>query len=105
MQYRRGGNAHLVGAQVWVRWPPNGLNPKNTVTQWTHELSKVQANPDLYSYMSMVLTHELGHVLGLDHLPDGNMMGGHVWGDPPTSLQDADRYGLEQVIKVLHAHR
>ena len=104
-RYRRGGNAHLVGAQVWVRWPPNGLNPKNIITQWTHDLSKVQANPEIYSYMPMMLTHELGHVIGLDHLPDGNMMGGHVWGDPPTSLQPADQYGFEQVIKVLHAHR
>lgn len=59
-------------------------------------------------WLPILVAHELGHVLGLDHQPEGLMMSGEDYLDrcgdmpayPPSSKLEIDQYTIDQVCEI-----
>ena len=95
-----GDYPHLDSTTMWIKYPPAiqtifGHWPKWTVVTIPPPLTDYPARQAFF-YLPQVIGHELGHGLGVIHLPDGHMMGrykrGTVWTGPTAS----DLYGFNQ---------
>ena len=67
--------------------------------QWTDDLAMAQMPGTTMIYIRQALAHELGHTIGLGHLPRGHIMGAYYLGEPLTSLQPDETYGFRKVTE------
>jgi hypothetical protein len=85
------GNGKILASLVWV----NTISHCNIDYHIDGTVSESEVN------LTRLMTHELGHALGLDHAPGGQMQSGEsgqptftgLSGDDHT-LTDGDRYGI-----------
>jgi hypothetical protein len=83
-----GGSAAVPGASGTGQWLVAGR-----VVLDTEDIGAMLARPDGYSQARAILVHELGHVLGLDHVADpGELM--HPVSSYRTDLGPGDAQGL-----------
>jgi hypothetical protein len=52
-----------------------------------------------------VMLHELGHLLGLDHLPDGDVMRARMGPGDRLRIGPAERAGLEKLYRPVGGER
>ena len=96
------GNPHIEYGEVWIKYPPEGLNKDGEITEWTTSAHKVIDDPDRYFYLPWVMQHEIGHALGLGHNGSGNIM--YQYYEWPTALiaTDEDEHGILEVLLPHH---
>ncbi len=102
---------HIKSGEVWLRWPPFGINRDGQISLWTTDYGKATHDETRaqYIYLPTTLLHELGHTLGLDHLPNDPKKESIMrerysfTSDPPKDFTSHDLHGLEEVVGT-HAH-
>jgi hypothetical protein len=94
VNYFTGQSQSSTGGCAQYQDNQNGQSTGGTITVWEYDITGRQCSQNwLYS-----LEHELGHALGLDHPPDGelggacfgNVMGNHYFATPYSSLDTED---------------
>ena len=97
---------HLEAVTMWIKYPPAPKNPLSTIwPKWTDVTTPPTSfwAQQAFFYLPQVVGHELGHGLGVFHLPSGHMMGpyqvGTVWKGPTSN----DIYGFNQT-RLSHDH-
>lgn len=96
---------HIESAQLWIRWPPFGIR-NGEISVWTTDYAKATHNDtrEQYIYLPTVVLHELGHALGLGHLPndpreESVMRERYSFtSDPPKDFTSHDLHGLEKIV-------
>lgn len=82
---------HLGQQTMSIAFPPSTTV---AASEWTTEKSIATTRPSKYYYLSHTMTHELGHVFGLGHSPQGNgvMQGSYSL----ATYSSADPSGADQ---------
>ena len=95
-----GSYPHLDSTTMWIKYPPAIQTMFGDWPEWTD----VTTAPPPYAYrarlaffyLPQVIGHELGHGLGVIHLPLGHMMGRYIPGTVWTGPTPSDLYGFNQ---------
>ena len=98
---------HLKAVTMWIKYPPAPMTRFMDWPQWTDvTTAPAPANHrarEAFFYLPQVVGHELGHGLGVYHLPGSHMMGPYQRGTVWTGPTPNDLYGFNQT-RLNHDH-
>ena len=111
-RFPSGEHPHLTPSEtrvLAVKYPPRGFSPEGDPTEWTVDPKQIERDPkqERYFYLPYIMVHELGHILGLHHIPGEHMMeAGYPKGKTPATREfsEADKNLVKEVVSS-HGHQ